>query len=117
MVVVTSATFGDEFTSTDVLKTIQDKITANGSVSIPVDSSILPVQARILGADQSLNTAEKEEKKEQKEPEKTTNPIMEYDGGNKKTQSKKRKKEEMEKNEKKKKVSIKRIRKKIMLTE
>lgn len=64
MVVVTSATFGDEFTRTDVLKSIQDKIAKDGAISIPVDSSILPIKAKALGAETKLEPDEQEEIKE-----------------------------------------------------
>jgi hypothetical protein len=64
MVVVTSATYGNEFTSTDVLKTIQDTLAKDGAVSIPVDSSIVPVKAKALGPDNTLNTDEQEEIRE-----------------------------------------------------
>lgn len=64
MVVVRSATYGNEFTSTDVLKTIQDKLAKDGGVSIPVDSSILPIKAKALGADNKLLPDEQEEIKE-----------------------------------------------------
>jgi hypothetical protein len=64
MVVVKSATYGDEFTSTDVLKRIQDLLAKDGAISIPVDSSILPIKAKALGADNKLLPDEQEEIKE-----------------------------------------------------
>jgi hypothetical protein len=42
MVVINSATFGDEYSSTDVLKTLQDKLSASGSIDVSVDSSLIP---------------------------------------------------------------------------
>jgi len=50
MVVINSATFGDEFSSTDVLKSLQDKLASSGSIKVPVDSSLIPVVTRTTGA-------------------------------------------------------------------
>jgi len=42
MVVISSATFGDEFSSTNVLKTLQDKLSSSGAIDMDVDSSLIP---------------------------------------------------------------------------
>ena len=42
MVVIKSATFGDEFSSTNVLKSLQDKLGESGAIDVEVDSSLIP---------------------------------------------------------------------------
>jgi hypothetical protein len=63
MVAILSAKFGDETSSTDVRKTLEDRIKKDGrDFSIPVDSSIVPVYARLTGAGKvSLTDDEKNE--------------------------------------------------------
>lgn len=68
MVVIQSATFGDEFSNTDVLKSLQDKLSASGSIDVDVDSSLIPILDKATGAgSQSLTDAEKAEVKGQAE--------------------------------------------------
>jgi hypothetical protein len=98
-------------------KLIRKKQVTPAVASEAVASEAVASEAVASEAVAKVATTEQKEQNEEVKQSEPTNPIMEYDGGNKKTQSKKRKKEEIEKNEKKKKVSIKRIRKKIMLTE
>lgn len=42
MVVIKSATFGDEYSNTNVLKTLQDKLSSSGGIDVTVDSSLIP---------------------------------------------------------------------------
>ena len=66
MVVIKSATFGDEFSNTNVLKTLQDKLEESGSIKVPVDSSLIPVVTRTTGAGSvSLTTQEQADAKAQ----------------------------------------------------
>lgn len=66
MVVIKSATFGDEFSNTNVLKTLQDKLAEAGSIKVPVDSSLIPVVTRTTGAGSvSLTTQEQADAKAQ----------------------------------------------------
>lgn len=50
MVVLKSATFGDEFSNTDVLKSLQEKVTESGSIDVDVDSSLIPLLDKATGA-------------------------------------------------------------------
>jgi hypothetical protein len=43
MVSIQSATFGDEFSSTNVLKSLQDQLASGGAIDMTVDSSIIPL--------------------------------------------------------------------------
>jgi hypothetical protein len=49
MVSIQSATFGDEFSSTNVLKSLQDKLASGGAIDMTVDSSIIPLVDRATG--------------------------------------------------------------------
>lgn len=49
MVSIQSATFGDEFSSTNVLKSLQDKLAGGGAIDMTVDSSIIPLLDRATG--------------------------------------------------------------------
>jgi len=61
-IVIKSAKFGDEFSSTDVSKTIKDNIKPDGSISVDVDSSLIPFLARVTGRGLTeLSTAERSE--------------------------------------------------------
>jgi len=48
-IVLKSAKFGDEFSFTDVSQSLQDKLTSDGTVSVDVDSSLIPLAARATG--------------------------------------------------------------------
>lgn len=66
MVVINSATFGDEFSNTDVLKSLQDKLTDSGAVDVNVDSSLIPLLDRTTGAGAtSLTGPEQDDVKQQ----------------------------------------------------
>jgi hypothetical protein len=60
MVVITSATYGDEFSSTDVLGALRTRLAKGGQVL--VDSSLIPIVSRVTGPT-SLSDAEKEDAK------------------------------------------------------
>lgn len=60
MVVVTSATYGDEFSSTNVLGALQTRLSKGGQVL--VDSSLIPIVRRVTGPT-TLTDAEKEDAK------------------------------------------------------
>jgi hypothetical protein len=49
MVSIQSATFGDEFSSTNVLKSLQDQLASGGAIDMTVDSSIIPLIDRASG--------------------------------------------------------------------
>lgn len=64
MVVINSASFGDEFSSTDVLKSLQDKLKESGSIDVDVDSSLIPILERTTGGGTtSLSGPEQDEVK------------------------------------------------------
>lgn len=64
MVVITRATFGDEFSSTDVLKSIRDRF-KDGSIDLYVDSSIIPFVDKVSGVQTvQLSNEEKADIKE-----------------------------------------------------
>ena len=48
-IVIKSAKFGDEFSFTDVSKSLQDRLTSDGNVAVDVDSSLIPIAARASG--------------------------------------------------------------------
>lgn len=50
VLVIKSAKFGDEFSNTDVSKSLQDKLADAGSIKVPVDSSLIPVVTRTTGS-------------------------------------------------------------------
>lgn len=62
MVVVKSATYGDEYSSTDVLSPLQTKLSKGGDVV--VNSSLVPIVSKVLGPT-TLTDAEKEDAKAQ----------------------------------------------------
>lgn len=64
MVVIQSAKFGDEFSSTDVLKSLQDTLKEKGELNVNVDSSLIPVLDKALGAGVSLTGPEQDEIKQ-----------------------------------------------------
>ena len=49
MVSIQSATFGDDFSSTNVLKSLQDTLASGGAIDMTVDSSIIPLIDRASG--------------------------------------------------------------------
>lgn len=49
MVSIQSATFGDDFSSTNVLKSLQDKLASGGAIDMTVDSSIIPLVDQASG--------------------------------------------------------------------
>jgi hypothetical protein len=49
MVSIQSASFGDDFASTNVLKSLQDKLASGGAIDMTVDSSIIPLVDRASG--------------------------------------------------------------------
>ena len=65
MVVIQSASFGDEYSSTNVLKSLQDKLAAgSGAIDLTVDSSIIPVLDKATGGGTiALSGPEQEEVK------------------------------------------------------
>jgi hypothetical protein len=64
-IVIKSAKFGDEFSFTDVTKTVKDNIKSDGSISLDVDSSLIPVAARATGRGAvALSTEEQAEIKQ-----------------------------------------------------
>jgi hypothetical protein len=65
-IVIKSAKFGDEFTSTDVTQTFVDAYKANGAISVDVDSSLIPILARATGRGAvTLTAAERDAIKEE----------------------------------------------------
>jgi uncharacterized membrane protein len=65
-IVIKSAKFGDEFSSTDVTQTLQDAYKSKGTISVDVDSSLIPVLARATGRGAvTLTAAERDAIKEE----------------------------------------------------